>query len=206
MLGRRDSREAGPVTVDPSITKKKRRLALAWDKAKSRRRKRPAGRPCSNSERTQEKRATLVDTGHRSRPDLSQHLPAPAFSPFDACLLPPPLFSTLSFASSPSQWCGALPPSRLQSPPWSARPRAGARASEKIPTCDCKCLQRRQQCLRSSFFSEQKNMAASGIHSSKQSGSKRRFIRKRKSKMLVTLTECSNASKILLNSDKISIY
>jgi hypothetical protein len=75
-----------------------------------------AGRPCSNSERTQEKRATLVDTGHRSRPDLSQHLPAPAFSPFDACLLPPPLFSTLSFASSPSQWCGALPPSRLQSP------------------------------------------------------------------------------------------
>jgi hypothetical protein len=25
---------------------------------------------------------------HRSGPDLSRHLPAPAFSPFDACLLP----------------------------------------------------------------------------------------------------------------------
>jgi hypothetical protein len=51
---------------------------------------RPAGRSCSNSERTQEKR--ILDTGRRSRPDLSQHLPAPAFSPFDACLLSPSAF------------------------------------------------------------------------------------------------------------------
>ena len=51
---------------------------------------RPAGRPCSNSERTQEKR--IQDTGRSSRPDLSQHLPAPAISPFDACLLSPSAF------------------------------------------------------------------------------------------------------------------
>jgi len=124
-----------------SMTKKKRRRGLGVGQSKVENEEEKAGRPCSNSERTQEKRTTLVDTGHRSRPDLSQHLPAPAFSPFDACL-----FRQFAEPVAGLRVVLCLPPySSLQSPPWSARPRAGA---------------------------GEKNMAASGIHSSKQSGTR----------------------------------
>lgn len=68
----------------------------AWQKSTGGRRRNGLGlgvgqskveeRPC-NSEDRRKKNASL-NISHRSRPDLSQHLPAVAFSPFDACLLP----------------------------------------------------------------------------------------------------------------------
>lgn len=104
------------VGVDPSteqgMTKGKGETeqGLAWDKAKSGREDGKEGRPAAAGHvataRGRKKNASplrLRGTGRRSRPDLSQHLPAPAaFSPFDACLLSS--LRLFRFTFRPSQW------------------------------------------------------------------------------------------------------
>ena len=129
-----------------------------------------AARPCSNSERTQEKR--IQDTGRSSRPDLSQHLPAPAISPFDACLL------------SPSAFPLYLSPVRRAS----GRTASGVAASSPVTTMAGHSRRERKryraanackegsQCRRgTSFFSEQRTWHGSFRDSSRTESGKETF-------------------------------
>jgi len=167
--------------------------------ARKTRRKRPAGHVATARGRKKNV-PLLVDTGHRSRPDLSQHLPAPAFSPFDACLLPLPLFHFIfrQFAEPGAglrdcEWCSAsLHP---VSSHHRGQPDPLAGASEKILTCNCKCLQRRQQCLRDSFFSEQRTwLLQEFIH---PNSLEQETFHPQANKQDASNTECRNASKFL---------